>query len=267
VGRQDIFNPTIGKKSLHQYSNDNGVRIANFATSKNLGCKSTVFMHRNIRKYTWTFPDGKTHNQLDHMLIDRKWNLSILDVRSFRGADCDTDHYLVVAKVGERLAVSKQAAWMFDGERFNLRKLNELEIRKPYQIEITTGFAVLENLSYGKDINRTWENVKENIKTSAKESLVLHGLKQHKPWFDEECLGFLDQRKQAKMQWVQDPSQSNIDDVNNVRYEASRHFRNKKQEYLKTKIEELETNRRVKILGTCIGASMTLRRVTSLELI
>jgi hypothetical protein len=53
-------------------------------------------------------------------------------------------------------------------------------------------------------------------------------LKQHKPWFDEEYLGFLDQRKQAKMQWVHDPNQSNTDNLNNVRHEASRHFRNKK---------------------------------------
>jgi hypothetical protein len=57
--------------------------------------------------YTWTSPDGKTHNQIDHILIDRRWNSSILDVRSFRGANCDTDHYLVVAKVRERLAVNK----------------------------------------------------------------------------------------------------------------------------------------------------------------
>jgi predicted AAA+ superfamily ATPase len=58
--------------------------------------------------------------------------------------------------------------------------------------------------------------------------ICLHKLKQHKPWFDEECLGFLDQRKQAKMQWIQDPSQSNVDNLNNVRRDASRHFRNKK---------------------------------------
>jgi len=61
-------------------------------------------------------------------------------------------------------------------------------------------------------------------------------LKQHKPWFDEECLGFLDQRKRAKMQWVQDPRQSNVDNLNNVRREASRYFRIKKKEYLKAKI-------------------------------
>jgi hypothetical protein len=58
----------------------------------------------------------------------------------------------------------------------------------------------LENVSDDKDINRAWESIKENIKTSAKDSQGLHEMKQHKPWFDEECLGILDQRKQAKMQ-------------------------------------------------------------------
>jgi len=48
----------------------------------------------------------------------------------------------------------------------------------------------------------------ENIKTSAKDSLGLHELRQHKPWFEEECSRFLDQRKQAKMQWLQDPNQT-----------------------------------------------------------
>ena len=69
----------------------------------------------------------------------------------------------------------------------------------------------------------------KHIKTSAKESLGLHEWKQHKPWFDKEYVDFLDQRKQAKMQWIQDPSRSNVDNLKNIRREAGRHFREKKE--------------------------------------
>ena len=97
------------------------------------------------------------------------------------------------------MAVSKQEAQKLDWERFNLRKVNRLEIRKQYQIEISNRFASLENLNDSEVINRACENIKEDIKTSSKESLSLSELKQHQPWFDEGCLHFLDQRKHAEM--------------------------------------------------------------------
>jgi len=112
----------------------------------------------------------------------------------------------VVAKVRERLAVIKQAAQKIVVERLNLGKLNELEVRKQYQIKISNRFAALENLNNSKVINGVWENIQKNIKTSAKDSLGLYELKKHKTWFDEECLHFLDQRKQVKMQRLQDPN-------------------------------------------------------------
>jgi hypothetical protein len=122
---------------------------------------------QNIYKYTWTSPDGKTHNHTDHILIDRRWHSNTLNVQPFSGADCDTDHYLVVAKVWRTLAVCKQAAQKFDVERFNLRKQRELEFRKQYQIHISNRFAALENFNDSKDINTNWDNIKENIKSSA----------------------------------------------------------------------------------------------------
>ena len=110
-----------------------------------------------------------------------------------------------------------------------MRKLNKPEVREQYQIEITNRFAALENSDDDEDVNWNWENIKENIQTSAKESLGLDECKQNKPWFDEECLGFLDQRKRAKIQWIQDPGQSNVDNLNKVRREVSRHFRKKRR--------------------------------------
>jgi endonuclease/exonuclease/phosphatase family metal-dependent hydrolase len=101
VGWENIFKLTIRNGSLHEVSNDNGVRVVNFATSKNLVVKIAMCPHPKIHKFTWTSPEGNTHNQIDQVLIDRRRHSSILDVRSFRGADCDTDHYLVVAEVRE----------------------------------------------------------------------------------------------------------------------------------------------------------------------
>jgi endonuclease/exonuclease/phosphatase family metal-dependent hydrolase len=80
VGREDIFKPTIRNESLHEINNDNGIRLVNFGTSKNLRVKSTMFPHRNTHKYTWTSPGGKTHNQIDHILVDRRRHSNVLDV-------------------------------------------------------------------------------------------------------------------------------------------------------------------------------------------
>jgi hypothetical protein len=56
VGREDIFKLTIVNESPQEISNDNGVRVINLATSKNLVVKSTMFLHHDIHKHTWTSP-------------------------------------------------------------------------------------------------------------------------------------------------------------------------------------------------------------------
>jgi len=69
------------------------------------------------------------------------------------------------------------------------------------------------------------------------------------------------------MQWIHDPSQRNVDNLNNLRCDTNRHFWNKKKAYLKAKIEKLESNSKVKNIRDLYGGSMTLRRFSSLELI
>jgi hypothetical protein len=172
-------------------------------------------------------------------LIDRRRHSSVLDVRSFREAD---DHYLVVTKVRERLAVSKQTTHRFHTEKFNPQKLNEIDGKEQYRVGISGKFADLENLDAEVDINKTWETIRENVNISAKESLGYYELKEHNLWFDEGCSELIDQRKQEKLQWLQDRSKINGDNLNNIRREVSRLFRKKMREFLKQKFNELATN-------------------------
>jgi hypothetical protein len=98
----------------------------------------------------------------------RRHSNILLDVRSFRGADCDTDHYLVVAKLRERISVSIRTRRKLDVERFVLKKFDDVEVKEKYQVEISNRFSDLESLDESFDINNAWESITENIKTSAK---------------------------------------------------------------------------------------------------
>jgi uncharacterized FlaG/YvyC family protein len=78
---------------------------------------------------------------------------------------------LVSSEVRHKLAVSKPAAQKIDTERFNVKKLNEGDVKEQRQVTIRNKFAALENLEDSGDINRAWDNIGENIKISAQESL------------------------------------------------------------------------------------------------
>jgi hypothetical protein len=89
-------------------------------------------------------------------------------------------------------------------------------------------------------------------KNFGQRGLVYYELKKHKPRFNKECSKLVDQRKQAKLQWLQDPSEINGDNLNDERHEASRYFRDKKMEYLKDKINELAMKCKNNTPETCI---------------
>ncbi|XP_038121013.1 uncharacterized protein LOC119770363 [Culex quinquefasciatus] len=94
-GREEMFRPTIGPESLHAVTNDNGQRCIDFAASRGMVVRNTYFPCKDIHKATWTTPDQRTKTQIDHVLIDGRFFSNITHVRTFRGANIDSDHYLV----------------------------------------------------------------------------------------------------------------------------------------------------------------------------
>jgi hypothetical protein len=172
-----------------------------------------------------------------------------------------------VTKLRERISVSKRARQKFDVEIFDLKKPDDMEFKVKYQVEISNRFAVLESLNESFGINNAWESTREHIKTSAIDNLGCHRLKHNKPWFDDECSKLIDQRKQAKLQWLQNPSQINGHNLQNLRRETSRSFRNNKRKYLRGKINEFETNNKNKNIRYLYRDKINLRKGTNLELI
>ena len=74
--------------------NDNGERLVDFCLNNNCTIGGTIFPHKNIHKFTWKSPDGRTTNQIDHVTVNNKWRRSLLNVRVYKGADVNSDHYL-----------------------------------------------------------------------------------------------------------------------------------------------------------------------------
>jgi hypothetical protein len=107
-----------------------------------------------------------------------------------------------MVKVRGREAVNKQRSHRFHMERVNLKKLNETEGKQQYRVEVSNRFAALEGLDVEVETISDWEIITETINISAKECLGYCELKKHKPWVDQACLKLVDQRKQAKLQWL-----------------------------------------------------------------
>jgi RNAse (barnase) inhibitor barstar len=91
----------------------------------------------------------------------------------------------VVAKVRERLAVNKQRSQRFHMERFSLKRLNEIEGKEQYHVDVSNRFTALEDLDTEVKIDSAWETMRENIKISVKVSLGYFELKKHMPWLNE----------------------------------------------------------------------------------
>ena len=88
----------VGKFGLGR-RNENGERLASFCKLNELTLTNTCLKHQKRNRYTWLSPDVNTRNQIDYIAIVKRWFSSILDAKSYPGADVDSDHNLVIAKM------------------------------------------------------------------------------------------------------------------------------------------------------------------------
>jgi len=105
IGKETMYKPTIGKESLHRETNEIGSMLVTFASNRNMVVSSTMFPHKNIYKQTWMSPCCRIRNQIDYVLVDNRIRSNVIDVRSMRGSNAISDHFLVRVKIRFRISV------------------------------------------------------------------------------------------------------------------------------------------------------------------
>jgi hypothetical protein len=107
---------------------------------------------------TWRFPDGQTLIQIDHLLIDARHVSNVMDVRTFRGANTDSDHYLLISKIRSRISNARKMYGSY-ARKFNSEKLKSPETSSAYREKLNGQLARRVD---DDDINRGWM-VLENV--------------------------------------------------------------------------------------------------------
>jgi len=209
IGKEEKYIPTIGKHSIDDRSNDNGMQVIDLAVTYNFVVCSTQFPHKRIHKITWQSPDGDTENQIDHILIDSRQTSTITGIRIYRGANINSDHYLVRIKTKQRISGSYNRS---------VGKSNAYDVDKLKDENIKAGFlsALREKLKSNlPDINITtqddWKTVEELICQEAQIHLGTCPKIQRKEWFNEECRISIQEKNKAREKVLQHKTRSNTE--------------------------------------------------------
>ena len=254
VGREvEAYAPSIGRESLHEQSNDNGSRLASFALSNDLVIGGTIFAHKNIHKQTWKSPDNRTFNQIDHILINKKHRGALQDVRSMRGAECGSDHYMVSAKVKAKLSTNKSSP-AEKIERYGVEKLLMEEKKENYQLNLSNRFQILslldedqedegDDAENGRNLTNTkWNDISVTVKAAAREELgYSRKNNNNNSWYDKECEDIVKERKRAKARTLQAPGneeyQQYLEDLNR---QVNRVTRSKKRRAINEELDQID---------------------------
>jgi len=156
VGKENIYKPTTGNKSLHNETNNNGIKMIQFAISKGLNVRSTTFPHKDIHKETWYSADGRTANRADHVLISKRFRSAITDIRAVRGPDIGSDHNLL--KIHFKVKLRVRTGNKYNEKRKIVNTFQTPKWKKEYAIEINNMSEILENLDNEDNIDN---NIKE----------------------------------------------------------------------------------------------------------
>lgn len=181
TANDDHIRKTLGKYGLGE-RNDRGSRMIQFAIDWKLSIANTMFKQHSRRLSTWTSPNRMHKNQIDYIMVQERWRSSCRNVTVKPGAECGSDHKLLVLKF--KISLQTQGKQNKDRKRtLNNKKLFEREIAQHLEIGD-------EDSAQGK-----WVKLKETIRKVHGKMKKEEKPKVNKHWFSEETIALIEERR------------------------------------------------------------------------
>ena len=172
----------VGKDKLIQWAKSDDMIVGN-----------TWFQQHPRRLWTWKSPGDRTRNQIDYILVSKRFRNALLVAKTFPGADCDSDHVPVRAKFRLKLKKRKRATKNMKLD-MNILK-SDSAIKEKFNVAVQNSFNVLNDI---QDVDDQWEQMKESITQAAEETIPRQCRKAKKKWMTDDILKLMDERRKIK---------------------------------------------------------------------
>lgn len=198
--------------------------------------RSTQFEQKDIYKGTWMAPNGETVNQIDHILIEEQHAKCISKIRSYRGADADSDHFLVRATLNQGIKIDKPRK----SKREPVYDLTDLQNENKQRLFEDEMEKQLSNSENTETIPEHWKQIEDAINTTIKATLKRKKRNNEKNWYDEDCKEAVENRKKAREKVIKDNREENKKEYKEARKKAKQICRTKKRTYNENRISVIE---------------------------
>ncbi|KAG1680289.1 Craniofacial development protein 2 [Nymphon striatum] len=169
--------------------NERGQRLVDFCKENSLIIANTMFKQPKRRLYTWTTPDQNYRNQIDYIICQNRWKSGLVTTKTLPGADCGTDHELLIAKI--KIKLKKNDRLQKQEDRFDTEA-----IPLKYTIAVSNRFTVLETKAM--DPEELWKNVKDTILDEASKNIPKRKRTKKSHWLTENTIKIAEERRKVK---------------------------------------------------------------------
>ncbi|CAF5074997.1 unnamed protein product, partial [Rotaria magnacalcarata] len=207
--------------------NEAGDRLLEFCHNNSLFITNTCFQQPKRRLYTWTSPNGQYKNQIDYILCSQRWRSSIQLAKTRPGADCGSDHELLIAKFQIKLKTTSKTA--------RLARYNLSNIPHKYAVKVKNRFDGLDLID--REPEELWSEVRDIIKDEANKNIPNNKTPKKAKWLTADTLKIAEERRNAK-------GSEDKERFSRLNAEFQRRARRDREKHINDQCQQIEDNNR-----------------------